>query len=308
MTEAEILARRVMELRANRNKAGIENSSKARPRVNLDSEVLFSRVKRPTFEPPPEPILPAEGIYHPNTQDLMAVISLRMNAMLVGPAGSSKTTAAIKAAETLGLPFYAPPLGPDTTASQLYGYRDAHGNVVRTQLREAWEHGGVCLFDEFDILPAPVAGCTNMITGNDRVGFPDGVIKKHADFVLIVTANTFGTGATRQYVGRQKLDAATLDRFVMMDWPYCEALEQAITINRFWTNYVQAARAAAQELGILHVISPRASINGGKLLACGFEPARVVKMVIWKGLDQVSIDKIEAKIGGFAMKDAAPTV
>ena len=39
------------------------------------------------------------------------------------------------------------------------------------------------------------------------------IAEKHPNFVCIAAANTFGNGADRQYVGRNQLDAATLDRF-----------------------------------------------------------------------------------------------
>ncbi|MCH7728630.1 MAG: hypothetical protein IH991_19420, partial [Planctomycetes bacterium] len=54
----------------------------------------------------------------------------------------------------------------------------------------------------------------NAALANGHLRLPDGTtVDRHADFVCAAAANTFGTGADRQYVGRNQLDAATLDRF-----------------------------------------------------------------------------------------------
>jgi cobaltochelatase CobS len=41
---------------------------------------------------------------------------------------------------------------------------------------------------------------------------------------IVATANTFGTGADRVYVGSLQIDGATLDRFAFLEWPYDEGL------------------------------------------------------------------------------------
>jgi hypothetical protein len=55
-------------------------------------------------------------------------------------------------------------------------------------------------------------------------------IKRHKTFRLVLAANTWGTGATRQYVGRNQLDASTLDRFCLATIfvTYDESLESSL--------------------------------------------------------------------------------
>ena len=50
---------------------------------------------------------------------------------------------------------------------------------------------------------------------------------RHPETILIAAANTIGRGADAQYVGRNQLDAATLDRFIlaMIRVDYDPALE-----------------------------------------------------------------------------------
>jgi hypothetical protein len=46
---------------------------------------------------------------------------------------------------------------------------------------------------------------------------------------------------------------------------------------------------------VRHVVSPRATINGSKLLAAGWSWAQVEEAVIWTGLDSETKTKVNAK-------------
>ena len=52
---------------------------------------------------------------------------------------------------------------------------------------------------------------------------------------------------------------------------------------------------AADELGINHIISPRAALKGVTLLRQQIRRALVEEAFIWKGLDPATINKIKAK-------------
>jgi hypothetical protein len=54
-------------------------------------------------------------------------------------------------------------------------------------------------------------------------------------------------------------------------------------------------RSAVNELKIRHVVSPRATVNGSRLLAAGFTWAEAEDAVIWKGLDADTRGKVIAK-------------
>jgi hypothetical protein len=83
-----------------------------------------------------------------------------------------------------------------------------------------------------------------------------------------------------------------LDRFVFFDWTIDEDLERELTNNNSWVNYVQKVRKASSKLGIRFVISPRASFNGATLLEAGIDRKDVEKDVLWKGLDQATVQQI----------------
>ncbi len=261
--------------------------------------------------------LSGDSVMHHKFPLLAAAVAARVNTMLVGPAGSGKTTAAAQVAKALNLPFYG--TGAINTEYKLSGFIDAQGRVISTAFRKAFEHGGVFLFDEIDgSLPGALLAF-NSALANDWYDFPDANIKRHDDFRVIAGANTFGTGADRQYVGRNQLDAASLDRYAVLDWGYDEALEAAMigadapkgtpvprsieplpaervqAVAFQWVERVRKVRSAVNELKVRHVVSPRATVNGSRLLAAGFTWAEAEDAVIWKGLDADTRGKVIAK-------------
>ena len=242
---------------------------------------------------------------------LVAALSQRLNVLLVGPAGSSKTTAAHAASEALKLEFEAISVGPMTSKADLFGFVDANGKYHDTATVRRAEQGGVMLWDEVDAANAGVLTAGNMLLANGHLSTPVGMKTKHKDFVLIAAANTYGMGANRVYVGRNQLDGATLDRFVVIDWGYDHGLEAHIVgLNQDslpldvkagghvspsdWFAQVIRVREACAKLAIRHVVSPRATIHGVKLFAAGIGRKHVEDMVLWKGMDEATQAKIVA--------------
>lgn len=235
------------------------------------------------------------GQVHKDVAKLITLVkslySCNMGVWLTGSAGSGKTTAAEQTAKALGKSFYFISVCSQTTKSDLFGYMNASGQYVRTVFRDAYEKGGLFLLDEADAGNANVLAALNSALANGQCAFPDGMVKKHADFFCLAAANTFGTGATQTYVGRNVIDAATLDRFVVLNWDIDEKLEQAISIHSEWTAAVQMSRAQFAMERI--IISPRASIAGGALLDAGIDLKDVIQMTVTKGVQADLAGKIE---------------
>jgi len=231
---------------------------------------------------------------HAVFEKVLRALSVRENVYLVGPAGSGKTTIASQVAKALNIPFYS--TGAVGMAYQLQGFINAEGKYMETDLYRAYVNGGVFLFDEIDASSAQALLAFNAIAANDLAAFPCGTVKRHEDFVIIAAANTFGNGADAQYVGRAQLDAATLDRFAFVPMDYDEKLELAIASNDEWTRHVQAFRKAVRELGLRHVVSPRASVKGGKLLSAGLSWEDVEAMTLNRGLSALDVEKIKSNL------------
>jgi MoxR-like ATPase len=217
---------------------------------------------------------------HPALERVVTWLSTRSNVYLVGPAGSGKTTLAEQAAEALDLPFYSS--GAVMASYELLGFRDAHGQYTPSPLRTCYENGGVFLLDELDACSAKALICFNQLLANGSFTFPDGMIQRHADFVVIGGGNTVGTGATRQYIGRNPLDGASLDRFVQIEITYDEPLEYRLAKAEFsanggtdinllqrWITVVQSVRTQLAGMKSTAIVSPRASMFGARGLAKG---------------------------------------
>jgi MoxR-like ATPase len=215
-----------------------------------------------------------EGHQHPKFKQLLMACTARrvgnrpLNVWISGPAASGKTYAAQQVAKAMGLKFY---FHASVTASfEVLGWKDAGGTYHRTHFRDAFEHGGVILLDEVDGWDANATMALNAALENGLCAFPDAIVERHADCIVIAAGNTWGLGATADYVGRNKLDGAFLDRFhVRLDWQYDVALEIAISGNEKWTRRVQAARERARAAGLKVLITPRASQAGAALIEAG---------------------------------------
>lgn len=220
-----------------------------------------------------------QGLKHKQLEQLINYASLRLSPLLVGMAGTGKTHAGQQTAEALGLPFYAISVGAQTTKTDIMGYMDAGGSYVRTHFRDAYEFGGVFLMDEIDAGNANVLITINAALSNGLAAFPDAMVARHEDFVFIASANTFGNGANRQYVGRNQLDAATLDRFALIEWHIDDELEENLASGlngKAWYMAVRAARDYVAEKNIRALISPRATQKGSQLLHIGCQLNEVI--------------------------------
>lgn len=224
---------------------------------------------------------------------LVKAAGLRRPVMLVGPAGSGKTTAGRQLAEAYGVPFYSNSNSPMDTRMLAFGYMDAAGNYHPGYLYRAMKEGGVLLDDEVDSSNPAIMVSKNAAIENRFAQFPNGeTVEAHENFFYIGSANTYGRGADRMYVGRTQLDAATLNRFVFVEWDYDEDLEMQLSINPDWTTFVQSVRRVVAEHKMRYVVSPRQSIAGGELLAAGIPEDDVRRMTVFPGWPQEDIDKV----------------
>ena len=232
---------------------------------------------------------------HAAVQEIIVWVRAGIAVNLVGPAGSGKTTACEQVARHLGLSFHF--TSAVRQEHKLLGFIDAGGHYHRTAFRDAYEKGGLFLFDEIDASSAEALVAFNSALANGICDFPDGPVRAHADFRAIAAANTFGRGADRQYVGRNQLDAATLDRFAVVEFDYDHALEQRLAASAFraaggtntallesWVQFVQRVRLVAGQQKVRHVVSPRASIMGARFIAAGGGTEAAALALIWKGL------------------------
>lgn len=255
---------------------------------------------------------------HKNQQKLIDHLTLGNQIYIVGPTGSGKSQGVKLAANTLGKKFYKKLVGNQTTETSILGYMDASGRYVEGIAYKPFTEGGILLIDEVDNGNPN----TNLVINglSDRsIAFPCGMREAHEDFMLVATANTVGTGATINYCGRNRLDAALLNRFIFLEWPYDEKLEGTLTAQAYTDAGGQQLgangglaslmrdilniRSAINELNLTHIVSPRTSVQAAKMLASGkFTPAEIFTQCLTKGLDKDTQRKILDKSKSILLK------
>ena len=188
---------------------------------------------------------------------------MRFNVALVGDAGTGKSTLAEQVAEALGLRFHPFSCSGGVAESKLFGRMTPNLNtgeeVYRaSELVDYFRNGGVFLLDEMDGLDANVLTAANGMFEAKRWAAPSGeVIERHPDFILFSAMNTYGTGASRLYTGRSQLDAASLDRWVVLDCDYDAELERSLCSVPAIVDTFHGIRAKVRSLGLRRWVTGR---------------------------------------------------
>lgn len=217
-----------------------------------------------------------EGRQHCNFETVLKIVAAGCNPYLFGPAGTGKTQLAENVAIALNKNFFSISVCAQSTKSDLLGFMNAGGNYTKTLFREAYENGGVFLLDEIDNGNPNVLAVLNSALANGYCAFPDQMIKRNENFTLVASANTFGTGGTREYVGRNQLDAATLNRFIQVEINYDQDLEVEIFGNMALK--VQAIREKLKSERV--IISMRNISNACKLLTVGYTEDQALQIAV----------------------------
>jgi hypothetical protein len=217
-----------------------------------------------------------EGRQHYQFEKVLRIMSAKRNVYLYGNAGTGKTQLAENAALALGKDFYCISVCSQSTKSDLMGFMNAGGTYTPTLFRKCYEEGGVFLIDEIDNGNPNILACMNSALANGYCAFPDKMVKRHPDTLIIASANTFGTGANRVFVGRNQLDAATLNRFIQVEINYDEALE--IEIFGDIAKPIQKIRKNLKEERA--IVSMRNIGNALELMKVGFTQEEAIQICV----------------------------
>lgn len=230
-----------------------------------------------------------KGIVHEKFDTVLNLVNANIPVFLTGPAGTGKNVICKQTAEALGLEFYFS--NAVTQEYKITGFIDANGHYHGTQFFEAFTKGGLFMLDEMDSSIPEVLIMLNAAIANRYFDFPVGRAEAHKDFRIIAAGNTFGTGADMEYTGRYQLDAASLDRFALIDVDYSKNIELAIAQNdKELVEYVRMFRNAAKNAGIKHLATYRA-IERIKKLDGIMKTEEALKISLLKnlGIDDIKI-------------------
>jgi len=230
------------------------------------------------------------GFYHEKFQQILRQTQLDEPIMLIGPAGSGKNVACAQVAESLGLHMYY--TNNASNEFKLTGFIDAGGNYRDTEFYKAFKNGGLFFLDEIDNSDPSALIVINSALANGYMAFPHETIDRHPDFRIIAAANTWGKGADLQYVGRNALDAATLDRFDNIFFDYDKHLEECLYPNEEILKFMWSFREAVLKTKIPHVVSTRGIGKVYKKEMNGIPVADILTSNVIKNLSQDDINTI----------------
>ena len=213
--------------------------------------------------------------------------------MLVGPAGTGKNVICKQIAKAMNLDFYF--TNAVTQEYKLTGFIDANGHFHETEFYKAFKNGGVFMLDEIDASIPEVLIILNAAIANRYFDFPNGKIEAHPDFRIIAAGNTFGTGASYTYVGRNQLDGASLDRFALLHIGYSERIENSLTDDKELLKFVREFRKICERNEINHIVSYR-TINRLSKMSSVLSVEDNLKSCLLKNLETDDINMIASEM------------
>ena len=263
----------------------------------------------------PAPIEMGDEPLHFQFAQVLAWLRADVPVWLWGPPGGGKTHLGRQLAKALGVAPYVMSIDETTTANKLLGFQNlVSGEFVQGWLYEPYKNGGLVVIDEIDTgNPGIIAGL-NALLANDHYLFPNGeTVPRHASFRVLACANTNGTGAVAGFTARQRLDAATLNRFACLRCEYDQGLELQIACGipsttgqwspcepatapqcEAWVRWVQSVRGFA---GNNVLVSPRPSLLGVKALRAGVPVSEVAQALVWALCAPDTVESIKQNCG-----------
>jgi len=234
-------------------------------------------------------------IVHHKFDEIVNLVEVDMPTMLKGPAGSGKNHTIGQVAEALGLKMYY--TNNASNEFKLTGFKSASGEYQATEFYRAFKNGGIFFLDEIDTSDPTALITLNSAIANGYMAFPHETIDRHKNFRIVAAANTWGTGANTEYVGRNQLDASTLDRFYAMDFPYDKGVERAICPNDTILHFMWALRSAAEENKVRLIVSTRGIEKFYRLAMQTKIPVeQIMRGLVIKGQSKDTLDKLVGKV------------
>lgn len=228
--------------------------------------------------------------FHEKFKEILDEVEIDEPVMLIGPAGSGKNVVVKQVADALGKKMYY--TNNASNEFKITGFIDAGGTYRDTQFYKAFKDGGLFFLDEIDDSDPSALIVLNSALANGYMAFPHETIDKHKDFRIVAAANTWGKGSDLEYVGRNALDAATLDRFDNIYFDYDRTLEKNLFPNEEILEFMWSFRDGVRKSKVPHVVSTRGIGKVYKKELNGFPVEQILRANVVKNLGQDDVNTI----------------
>lgn len=263
------------------NQKAESSFNRMKNKLNEDIKGIYRQVPVQRIQVNDGPINKVSSKINPLLPRLVVNAKNHIHTMLVGPAGCGKTTVAYQLAETLNLPFSSVCLTAGASETWLFGRQTPNG-FTEGPFSKRYREGGVFLADEMDAADANLLLSINTALSHSEMLNPMNgeIIEKHKDFIFVGAANTNGKGANHMYTGRSRLDAATLDRFVLLSMTYDSKLEKELCHDTRMYDFLSQLRRQLQDQECDEFISTRAFVAAQKQLNSHVPPKEILDAMI----------------------------
>lgn len=211
------------------------------------------------------------------------------NIWMVGPAGCGKSTMARMIAKELNLPYLCISCGIGTSATEFLGYK--YPTRESTKFAEYYAKPSIILIDEMTALDPAVGQVLNAALANDEIETTTGLVSRNPECIIIATSNTFGSGASRQYVANNQLDASTIDRFIggIIEVDYSVDYESQYDVDV--VNYVWKLRECIKACNIRRIASTRMIQSGTRMKKAYFKNWKDMLICNWTDTEREMVKK-----------------
>ena len=287
------------EIRANirRCPGRTRKGTKESPKPETKPETEQAPETKPEPVPVPVPVPAKETrkdteIRHDKFTDILSIMEGGDAAYLYGPAGSGKNHVCEQISRALGIEFYYQ--NSITDEYKLVGFIDGAGVYHETEFYRAFSRGGLFMLDEMDASCPDTLVTLNASLSNGYFTFPIGRVKMHPDFNCIAAGNTCGRGATEEYTGRSVIDAASLNRFMPVEFGYCPEIEKKLAGGASdILEFIRDLRESAAAAGV-HIVLGYRNIQRLAKYRKIFDAAKLVKYCVTGGYDEDEINILRA--------------
>jgi midasin (ATPase involved in ribosome maturation) len=232
------------------------------------------------------------SITHKKFEDVLKCVAADNPVFLVSPAGAGKNHMVKEIADALELDFYFS--NAITQEYKVTGFIDANGVYQETEFYKAFTKGGLFFLDELDASIPEVLVILNAAIENRYFDFPNGKVYAHENFRVIAAGNTYGNGADLQYVGRYKLDEASMDRFAMIYMSYDERIEMVLCDNnKPLIAFIHKLRDTLTEQGVSKIISYRAIRQITAMEKLNLPLQDIMRYSIIRGMERDGINMVK---------------